>query len=90
MIKPSNYLPDPRLKNFIAAYGILEIPEVVDETYFSPPLAMSGFIIQKRNFEGKVIAKICEKVLSIIRWPPDRAIDAALAVRQEINNTCGR
>ena len=56
MKRPLNFLPSPQLQDFIAAYGILEISEGEVESYFSPPLALSGFIINLGK--GKVVAKI--------------------------------
>ena len=58
MTQPTTYLPHPELQEYIAGYGILEIPEGVIEPYFSPPLGLSGFIIQSLNTQKKVIAKI--------------------------------
>lgn len=45
MITPESHLPPPELQEYIASYGILDIPKGKTESYFSPPLAMSGFII---------------------------------------------
>ncbi len=59
MKRPLNFLPSPQLQDFIAAYGILEIPEGEVESYFSPPLALSGFIINLGK--GKVIGKIKDR-----------------------------
>lgn len=58
MKRPINFLPAPDLQEFIASYGILEIPEGETEPYFSPPLAMSGFIINVVNSKGVVVSKI--------------------------------
>lgn len=58
MIKPVSYLPAPELQDFIASYGIMEIPEGETESYFSPPLAMSGFIINIIGKQGNLISKI--------------------------------
>ncbi|WP_235299432.1 helix-turn-helix domain-containing protein [Portibacter marinus] len=58
MSQPSNYLPPPNLRSFIANYGVLEVPEGVKEPYLSPPIGLSGFIIQVINSQNIVIAKI--------------------------------
>jgi hypothetical protein len=61
MNQPTSFLPAPELRNYIASYGILEIPAVVNEPYFSPPIGLSGFIIQTINTSEIVIAKIQEE-----------------------------
>lgn len=58
MKAPITYLPAPELREYILSYGILEIPEGENESYFSPPLALSGFIINTANAHGKVVAKL--------------------------------
>lgn len=58
MKRPLSFLPAPELQEFIASYGILEIPEGHTEKYFSPPLAMSGFIINIIKNKGAVISRI--------------------------------
>lgn len=58
MKKPSNFLPAPELKPYIAAYGILEIPEGETESYFSPPLALSGFIFNLAKNRGFTRSRI--------------------------------
>ncbi|MCM4173021.1 AraC family transcriptional regulator [Arenibacter sp. TNZ] len=58
MTQPTTYLPLPELQEYIASYGILEIPEGVNEPYFSPPLGLSGFIIQSINTQNKLVAKL--------------------------------
>ncbi|MDX1544889.1 MAG: helix-turn-helix domain-containing protein [Christiangramia sp.] len=58
MKRPLDFIPSTELQEFIASYGILEIPEGQTETYFSPPLAMSGFIINIAKNKGRVIARI--------------------------------
>ncbi|MCM4152644.1 AraC family transcriptional regulator [Arenibacter sp. N53] len=58
MTQPTTYLPHPELQEYIASYGILEIPEGVNEPYFSPPLGLSGIIIQTINTQNNVIAKL--------------------------------
>ncbi|MFZ0491334.1 MAG: AraC family transcriptional regulator [Salegentibacter sp.] len=60
MTEPTIFSPIPELSEFISSYGILEIPEGRSEPYFSPPLAMSGFIINTANSNGKVVAKLRE------------------------------
>ncbi|WP_373057165.1 DUF6597 domain-containing transcriptional factor [Zunongwangia sp. H14] len=58
MKKPSNYLPDPALQECIASYGVLEIPEGMQQPYFSPPLALCGFIINLLNRKGRLVSRI--------------------------------
>jgi len=58
MTQPTTYLPPPKLQDYIASYGILEIPEGVSEPYFSPPLGLSGFIIESINTHNKVVSKL--------------------------------
>ncbi|MCM8568915.1 helix-turn-helix domain-containing protein [Gramella jeungdoensis] len=58
MKRPLAFTPPTDLQEFIASYGILEIPDGQTETYFSPPLAMSGFIINIGKNKGTVIARI--------------------------------
>ncbi len=58
MIVPENFLPPPTLRHYIANYGIIEISEGVVEPYFSPPLALSGFIIQTLIPSTKIVSKI--------------------------------
>lgn len=55
---PLSFIPPPELQEFIASYGILEIPVGKTEPYFPPPLAMSGFIINVVNGKGLVTSKI--------------------------------
>ena len=61
MPRPTTYYPSSRLKEYIASYGVIEIPEGQSEPYFSPPLALSGFIINLGNDGGKVVCKIGDK-----------------------------
>ncbi|NJW51551.1 helix-turn-helix domain-containing protein [Salinimicrobium oceani] len=58
MPKPETYLPAPALQEYIASYGVIEIPEGEFHPYFSPPLALSGFIINVGSNHGKVSCKI--------------------------------
>jgi len=58
---PANYLPAEHLRSYILSYGILKFPEGVSEPYFSPPIALSGFIIHTINSRNMVVAKIGEK-----------------------------
>ncbi len=58
MIAPLIYLPPPELKEVIASYGILEIPDGRNEPFFSPPLGLSGFIITPVNKKKQVYANI--------------------------------
>src|SRR5680860_141559 len=58
MKEPIIYLPPPGLRKYIASYGVLEIPEGVVESYFSPPIGLSGMIIQTINSHDNVVSKI--------------------------------
>ena len=58
MKRPLSFPTTPDLQDFIASYAIMEIPEGETESYFSPPLAMSGFIINVGNNQGMVSSKI--------------------------------
>ena len=58
MTAPETYHPPPELSKFIASYGVMDISAGHRETYFSPPLAMSGFIINVNRDRGKVVSKI--------------------------------
>ncbi|WP_159039905.1 helix-turn-helix domain-containing protein [Christiangramia fulva] len=60
MTEPTIFLPPPELREVIASYGILEIPGGRSEPYFSPPLAMSGFIINTTNSTGQIVSKLRE------------------------------
>ncbi|MEB2787174.1 AraC family transcriptional regulator [Algoriphagus persicinus] len=57
-MKNSSYTPIPELQEFIASYVIQEVPEGETEPFFSPPLAMSGFIFTVANSSGFITAKI--------------------------------
>lgn len=61
MREPTNYAPSEKIQQYIAHYGILEVPEGTTEPYFSPPLALSGFIIQAINTQNIVVSKIGER-----------------------------
>lgn len=56
MKRPLSYNTAPQLQDFIASYAIMEIPYGDTESYFSPPLGKSGFIINIGN--GMVTSKI--------------------------------
>ena len=58
MKRPLSFHTTPDLRDFIASYAIMEIPEGETESYFSPPLAMSGFIINVSHSKGMVSSKI--------------------------------
>ena len=58
---PVTYLPSEHLRNHILSYGILKFPEGVSEPYFSPPIALSGFIIHTINSQNVIVARIGEK-----------------------------
>jgi len=60
-VKNSSFLPAPELQDFIASYVIQEVPEGETETFFSPPLAMSGFIFNVVNSSGVLDAKIDDR-----------------------------
>lgn len=61
MLSPVTYRPPAELQEFIASYGVLEIPQGKTEPYFSPPLALSGFIINLAGDRGKVTSRIAGK-----------------------------
>lgn len=50
-----------QLRNHILSYGILKFPEGVSEPYFSPPIALSGFIIHTINTQNVIVAKIGDR-----------------------------
>jgi hypothetical protein len=58
---PETYLSADGLRDYILSYGVLDIPEGVDEPYFSPPLALSGFIIVTVNTQKRIVAKIDDR-----------------------------
>lgn len=58
MTEPLIYLPPPALMEVISSYGILEIPDGKNESFFSPPLGLSGFIINPINSKKEVYANI--------------------------------
>lgn len=58
MTQPTNYLPPEELTGSIAHYGIMEVPAGTTEPYFSPPIGLSGFILQTLNSSNRVFAKI--------------------------------
>ncbi|HEX5169865.1 MAG TPA: helix-turn-helix domain-containing protein [Cyclobacteriaceae bacterium] len=58
---PVTYLPAEHLTDYILNYGILNFPEGVSEPYFSPPIALSGFIIHTINSQNTIIARIGER-----------------------------
>lgn len=60
MIVPVNYLPAAPLRKYILSYGILKVPEGVEEDYFSPPIGVGGFIIHSISSQNRVYAKIGE------------------------------
>lgn len=61
MLRPTTYLPAIELRDYIASYGVIEIPAGEAEPYFSPPLALSGFIINVGDEGGKVVCKIGDR-----------------------------
>ncbi len=58
MNEPKSFLPNAKLAIYIASYGILEIPEGVEKPIFSPPLALSGIVIQIINSNKNTSIKI--------------------------------
>lgn len=58
---PVTYLPAEHLRDYILSYGILNFPEGASEPYFSPPIALSGFIIHTINTQNTIVARIGEK-----------------------------
>lgn len=61
MKRPLSFNTAPKLQDFIASYAIMEIPEGETESYFSPPLAKSGIIINIGKGNGRVSSKIDER-----------------------------
>lgn len=61
MKQPTTYHCTSGLQKYIACYGVIEIPEGVRETYFSPPIGLSGIILQTINTHNLMVAKIDEK-----------------------------
>ncbi|MHA6280086.1 helix-turn-helix domain-containing protein [Salinimicrobium sp. CAU 1759] len=61
MPRPHTYLPAEELRDYIASYSVIEIPAGMTESYFSPPLALSGFIINVGDEVGKVECKIGDR-----------------------------
>lgn len=61
MKQPVTYLCAPRLQKYIASYGVHEIPEGANESYFTPPIGKSGIILQTINTRNLVIAKMGEE-----------------------------
>jgi len=49
MIKFSTYTPAESLTEYIQSYGIIDEPEDYQLEYISPPIGMSGFILQLGN-----------------------------------------
>lgn len=58
MKKPVTYLPDPQLQNYIVEYGVIHTEIGDRESFFSPPLGLSGFIIQTINSTGNIDIRI--------------------------------
>lgn len=61
MIQPLSFLPHEDLTPFISNYAIMEVPVGVTEPFFSPPLAMSGFILEPINHPKCIVAKTAER-----------------------------
>jgi AraC-like DNA-binding protein len=49
-------LPDPELSDYMLSYGIVEVAEGITEPFISPPLGLSGFIIQLESSTGTSVA----------------------------------
>ncbi len=62
MKEPATYFPDARLQRFIACYGVLEVPAGISEPYFSPPLGLSGIIIQTIFDHEPMLAHIDDRI----------------------------
>lgn len=58
MIQRKNYPTTDALQDYVDSYGIIEVPEGQTEPYFSPPLAMSGMIIQIINSNDSMVVKL--------------------------------
>ncbi len=58
MIQRKNYPPTDALKEYIDSYGVVEVSEGQTEPYFSPPLAMSGMIIQTIHTNDPIDIKL--------------------------------
>lgn len=55
---PLNYFPDPELADRILSYAITEEAEGITKPFLSPPLGLSGFIIQLKNSTGTSAARV--------------------------------
>lgn len=62
MQKPKTYLPSPELRKFIVEYGVLHTRAGQREPFFSPPIGLSGFIIQTINHRGEINVMVGEQV----------------------------
>ncbi len=60
-VKNTSFHPAPEVQEFITSYVIQEGTDGVNEPFFSPPLAMSGFIIAVVNSNGALNAKIDDR-----------------------------
>lgn len=58
MIQRKNYPTTDALQDYVDSYGIIEVPEGQTEPYFSPPIAMSGMIIQIINNNDSMVVKL--------------------------------
>ena len=61
MIERNIYQPPIKLQEYIDSFGIVEVREGETESYLSPPLAMSGIIIQSINTNNSVIVKLGDR-----------------------------
>lgn len=62
MHKPKTYLPPPELRKFIVEYGVIHTRAGQREPFFSPPIGLSGFIIQTINVAGEINVKIGKQI----------------------------
>jgi|SRR5690606_3874926 len=62
MQKPQTYLPPPELRKFIVEYGVLHNRAGKRDLFFSPPIGLSGFIIQTINQRGEINVMVGEQV----------------------------
>ncbi len=58
MTHSQTFSPAPGLAPFIAQYGMVEIPEGVTASYFSPPLGLSGIIVHTETTAAMTYPKL--------------------------------
>lgn len=57
---PTTYFPDAEISQYILSYGIVEVAEGLTESFISPPLGLSSFIIQHQNSNGSAVVIVKE------------------------------